>query len=121
MTKHNRVIPRDFFNEAKLLKCMGVLSLAILDCAVPKGVRIVIEESGEPFEVALSDDGMLFLSNYETFVNGQPVTFGTRYNSKRNFPFFCVDPDSGEETDVFDEDGKFAGEFKAAFGAEVQS
>lgn len=106
-----RVIPRDFFNEAKLLKCMGQLSLAILDCKVPQGIELRIEENGDPFEIRLSDDGNLHVANYETFVNGRVTTFYTHYNSKLNYPFYCINPESSNEVKVFDEDGKWTEEF----------
>lgn len=106
---YTRVIPRDFFNEAKLLKCMGVLALKILDRQLPDGVNIEIEESGEPFQIELTDDGNLFVSNYPVLVNGQPATFCTVYNSKENFPLnliydYC-------EYRVFDEAGNFHPDF----------
>jgi len=72
---YSRVIPRDFFNEAKLLKCMGQLSLAILDGMTPEGITITVEETGEPFQIELDDDGYLYLTNYEMFVNGRAVAF----------------------------------------------
>lgn len=50
-----RVIPRDFFNESKLLKCMGQLSLKILDCQLPKGIEMYIEGDGQPFQIGLSN------------------------------------------------------------------
>ena len=48
MDNYSRVIPRDFFNEAKLLKCMGLLALKVLDNMTPNGIKILIEESGAP-------------------------------------------------------------------------
>jgi hypothetical protein len=112
---YTRVIPRDFFNEAKLLKCFGKLSLSILDCKLPDGVKVTIEECGDPFEICLSHDGLLFIANYLTCVNGESVMFGSRYNSKRNFPFYCIHPESLEEIEVFTDDGKFSEEFVANF------
>lgn len=106
-----RVIPRDFFNEAKLLKCMGQLSLKILDYQLPEGLNITIHESGDPFNICLSEDGSLFVSNYPIMVNGSQVFFKTAYNSKSPFPFYA-------EIDycdilVFDEAGNFTSNFKS--------
>lgn len=106
---YTRVIPRDFFNEAKLLKCMGLLSLKILDANVPEEIKITMEDSGDPFEVHLSDEGSLFLTNYRTRINGVPVVFKTTYNSKSNYPFFC-EYDYCDYA-VFTEDGDFDDEF----------
>lgn len=107
---YTRVIPRDFFNEAKLLKCFGQLALKILDGLTPDNMDIYIEESGEPFNIDLTDDGSLIISNYETMINNIPVIFKTTYNSKANYPFFCeVDYTDYE---VFDDNGNFTDEFK---------
>ena len=106
---YTRVIPRDFFNEAKLLKCMGQLSLKILDGLLPDGVSIQINENGEPFEICQTDDGRLFIANYETTVNDVYVSMSTTYNSKENYPLICYHDDV--ETTVFDEKGDFTDEF----------
>lgn len=113
MKNYQRVIPRDFFNEAKLLKCMGLLALKILDNNLPSSIQIKIEESGEPFDIELSDDGHLFVSNYPVTINGEVVLFKTSYNSKSNYPFFCEIDYTDYE--VFDEQGNFTEEFIELF------
>lgn len=105
-----RVIPRDFFNEAKLLKCFGQLALKILDNATPENLNIYIEENGEPFEIDLTDDGSLFIRNYATTINYTSVLFKSTYNSKSNYPFFCELDNIDYE--VFDDHGNFTDEFK---------
>jgi hypothetical protein len=109
MEQYKRVIPRDFFNESKLLKCMGQLSLKILDGLLPEGVKIEIYESGEAFEVGLTNDGRLFINNYDTIINDTYVSLSTTYNAKDNFPLICFHDDI--ETTVFDEAGNFTDEF----------
>lgn len=110
MKNYNRVIPRDFFNEAKLLKCFGVLALKVLDCQVPQGINISIEESGEAFKVKLDQiNGSLHIVNYPVSINGEIVEVGTQYNSKDNFPFYCYI--NYCEILIFDEDGNFSEEF----------
>lgn len=107
---YTRVIPRDFFNEAKLLKCFGQLALKILDGLTPENMDIYIEENGEPFQIDLADDGYLFIRNYETMINNNPVRFKTTYNSKSNYPFFCeIDY---VDYEVFDDNGNFTEDFK---------
>lgn len=115
MEQYVRVIPRDFFNESKLLKCMGKLSLSVLDCTLPKGITVIINDTGDPFDIRLSDDGSLYVENVETFVNDRVSRFFTRYNSKRNFPFYCIHPDSLEEIEVFTETGEFSDDFVSAW------
>ena len=106
---YERVIPRDFFNEAKLLKCFGQLSLKILDNKLPEGININISENGKRFLIELSDCGSLYIKNYSTEVNGILVRFKSTYNSKSNFPFYCEYNYCDYE--VFNDNGEFTSEF----------
>lgn len=92
---------------------MGVLSLKILDRALPEGIDISITESGNPFNIQLTDDGSLYVANYHVQVNGQTVQFHTTYNSKSNFPLYAY-IDYCEYL-VFDEGGEFTEEFIEQF------
>lgn len=105
--KYERVIPRDLFNESKLLKCIGRIALLILDNATP--VKMDMEESGKPFKVGLLDDGYLVITNYEITIKGTPYTFKCQYNSKSNYNLF-VEHEYCEYL-VFDESGNFDIEF----------
>ena len=104
---YTRVIPRDLFNESKLLKCMGRLSLLILDNNTP--VPMSIEHNGEPFEVALLDEGALIISNLHVSIHDKIFTFKTTYNSKANYPLF-LERDYCDYL-VFDEQGNWSNEF----------
>lgn len=115
---YKRVIPRDFFNEAKLLKCMGLLSLKILDRLLPDGVDITIEDQkGSYFDIAQNDyDGSIYVKNYPARINGHPVKFKTTLNSKNPYPFLVeikAGEDSLYEVPVFDDNGNFTDEFAA--------
>ena len=107
--QYPRVIPRDFFNEAKLLKCMGQLALKIHESKLPEGISVKIEESGEPFKI-LAEDEYLFVSNYPATINDKPVRFLTTYNSRSVFPLVCRI--GYDEYEVFEDDGEFSEEFK---------
>jgi hypothetical protein len=114
ITDYTRVIPRDFFNEAKLLKGMGLLALKILDCQLPEKIGIdITNEEGEPFDIQLTEDGLLFVANYRVTVNNVDVFVGSRYNSKSNFSLVAV-VDYCEYL-IFEEDGKFSEEFITQF------
>lgn len=112
-TKYNRVIPRDLFNEAKLLKCMGHLCLKIHDHMTPIVMEIDEEqEDGEPieaFNIGLMDEGYLAIDNLYIRIKDRPYLFKTQYNSKANFPLFIQDDDC--EYRVFDERGEWDSEF----------
>jgi len=111
-----RVIPRDFFNEAKLLKCHGKLSLGILDCV--DGVNLCLEEEydTESFEIDMSICGSLYVTNYSLHTaNGMQVNLSTPVNSRSNWPLqFTTRYRNG---DVFNDDGTFSHEFLKEVGA----
>ncbi len=111
---YDRVVPRDFFNEAKLLKCMGVLAVKILDNQLPEGISIEIDEGGDPFQIEmLQEDGSLSVVNYPVTINGEEVIMKTKYNSKDNFPLYCMIDD--EDYLVFNESGEFDQDFIKKF------
>lgn len=106
-TEYIRVIPRDLFNEAKLLKCIGRLCLLIHDRLTP--VEMSFDDGIEKFEIGLMDDGHLAVANLPIFIMGWPYRFKTQYNSKSNYPLlveynYC-------EHRVFDEAGEWDQEF----------
>jgi hypothetical protein len=106
-TNYGRVLPRDLFNEAKLLKCIGKLVLNIHDGNVVNGTKF--EHDGEGFVVGLNNDGTLEINNIDFTINGTSVRFVTTYNSKDNWPLFCW---LGYcEYPVFDEAGEYTEEF----------
>jgi len=102
-----RVLPRDLFNEAKLLKCLGVLVLQIEDRTAPEGLSYT--HNGKPFRVVLLEMGALMVTNLHFWFGEKELTFISTYNSKSNFPFFCFEKDV--EYPVFDESGKWDAEF----------
>ena len=113
MKNYQRVIARDFFNEAKLLKCMGQLALKIHDRQLPEGCELLIYEKGDPFDIQLLDESSLWIYNYPITFNGILRRFKTTYNSKSAYPFFCEINDS--DIQVFDDSGEFTEEFKQLF------
>lgn len=107
-TQYQRVIPRDLFNESKLLKCVGRLCLLIHDGLTPVKMSIA-DEDIEQFEIGLLDDYFLTVANLDIFIDGIPFLFKTTYNSTANYPLYL----EHEYCDylVFDESGNFADEF----------
>lgn len=107
-TKYPRVIPRDLFNEALLLKSMGRLILSIEDAKAMPG--LTYKDNGKPFEIGLWDAGYLQITNIRIYLHGHLLNFLTTYNSRRNYPLI-VFYDNCEYL-VFDEDGSYSEEFK---------
>jgi hypothetical protein len=111
---YSRVLPRDLFNEAKLLNCMGRLCLLITDDLTP--VKMFMDESGEPFKIGLLQDGSLTIDNLTIKINGKygkPCRFKTTYNSRSPSPLYVQDGTGDQYTDilVFEDDGEFSQDF----------
>ena len=106
-TEYTRVIPRDLFNEAKLLKCIGRLCLLIHDNNVP--VEMKAHNDGEPFNIEMLSEGSLTISNVDISIKGNTYVFKTTYNSKSNYPLYVVN--EYDEYPVFDDNGQFDPEF----------
>ena len=108
---YDRVHPRDFFNEAKLLKCWGRLSLLIHEGrGIDWPLRIEHDDS-ECKGYAVRLDGqhaMLFIDNVRLFVCDVHVPIGNVCNSKNEWPMY-----GGEDFHcVFDDDGELSPEFR---------
>lgn len=107
-TQYIRVIPRDLFNESKLLKCIGRLTLLIHDGFIVGDMTF--EHDDTPFKIGLTDDGFLSIKNIIFKIHGTVVFFKCLYNSENRYSLFC----EYEYCDylVFDEEGQYTDEFK---------
>lgn len=110
MSNYTRVIPRDLFNESKLLKCLGQLSLLIHDgCRYPLTLRMTQASRG--FIIHQNPDtGGLFCVNLHLEFAGVIIPLHSVYNSKDAYPLLFILNDYSEEA-VFDDAGKFSDEF----------
>ncbi len=117
MAAYSRVMPRDLFNEAKVLS----MHLKFIDDynngRLPEGFEISVE--GRSPDVGLSDDGELYLPNVQIYFQGESVTLSTTYNAGKDskFPLSI----SSEEHDVwsvpvYDGNGRLDEEFTGSFG-----
>jgi len=117
---YQRVLPRDLFNEAKLLKCLGVLVLKIEDGLLPE---LEYELVGDRFRIEQSQaDGSLSVFNLvftTTTKGGRRIDFCTPYNSRANYPLeFLAEGDDDTDT-VFDEDGYLTDAFRTVLKGET--
>jgi hypothetical protein len=109
---YKRVIPRDLFNEAKLLKCLGQLQLLIHDgvgIRWPLRFRHIKPDIGFIVEQQTSDGGIYCL-NLPLFVGKQQIHVYSRCNSKDPYPL-CFDKGSYVEGEVLTDEGKLTQEF----------
>lgn len=109
---YTRVLPRDLFNESKLLKCLGQLSLLIHE---GKGIRWPLELRHtdypcEGFDIEQNqDDGGLFCRNLWLYVGESPVRLYSAYNSKYPYPLYF---ECGDESGaVFKDNGQLHADF----------
>lgn len=106
-----REIPRDLFNEAKLLNGLGRLCLLIHD---GMGLGIIVEfhyNTNAAFIPKLCDDGYLHIPVLRFTKNGNKLIMRSVYNRKHGYALMCQMEDNNEEYEVFENDGSFTEEF----------
>ena len=122
---YQRVIPRDLFNEAKLLKCMGQLALLVHDDVMQEGLNIEINYNGDAYDYDYDEgfcvyqdpnSGNIGVGNLAVRINNERYIFETRHNSKDNYPLECT-VDGYECIQVLNEQGQFDQEFIDHFTA----
>lgn len=103
---YTRVIPRDLFNEAKLLKCLG--KLIILAESTP---GLTITHDGEPFYIQRDPaSGDISCINVEVCNSAGVIPCWTPLNSRDDWPLKAMG--NGEDVDVFNYYGEaFTPEF----------
>lgn len=114
---YQRVIPRDLFNEASLLKCYGRLWI-VLDNT--QGHKARLHHDGGAFEPQQdSTDGSLTLwPSVEFIIDGQlPVRLWRPLNSREPWPLYAM-VQNGEfnEVEVFDINGYLTDTFRRIIG-----
>ena len=116
---YDRVIPRDLFNEAKLLKCLAQLVLLIHDGRDKDGKPTPStltashnKEMSERFLIELEPQlNGLYSPNMTILNNGERLTLYTNYNDKGIYPLLMF-TDEYEEIEVFHDDGTLTDEFR---------
>lgn len=101
-----RVLPRDLFNEASLLKCYGRLWI-ILDERRGHSARFVTEDVDHFGIVQRQEDGSLFISNVEFTIAGRRYLLTRPLNSREDWPLYVEDIDDmdAEPVEVFNSMG----------------
>lgn len=107
---YQRVAPRDFFNESKLLKCLGRLTLLIHDGMTPVKIGMIEDfRYSSEFKIGLMDDGHLVVTNRQFKIKEHFVIMKTVYNCKKPYPLICEH--EYVEYPVFDDNGEWTEEF----------
>lgn len=103
-----RVLPRDAFNDANLLKCIAHLTMLIEDGKI----QLRYEYDSKPFDIQQDwTSGATFVANVKFFDrNGKPLAHYRPLNSRYAWPLIllCTDADGkDQEFYAFGEDGNF--------------
>lgn len=112
-----RVIPRDLFNEANLLKCVGKVSILLGNM---QGHEAAFNDDAfQSFDIEQDEsDGSISIVNVVLNVRGAPVRLYTPLNSRAPWPLWLHDDDQDDELSVFTEAGEFTPEMLAYLGQE---
>lgn len=120
MSDYIRVLPRDLFNEASLLKCVGRLWLLLGQN--PDHRAAITPEMVDRFEIGQDDSsGSISIENVTFSVGGVPHRIERPLNSRAPWPLVVtsdgLDPDF-DEVQVFDDNGDFTPEMLALITAQ---
>jgi hypothetical protein len=109
---YDRVIPRDLFNEAGLLKCYGQIYLE-LEKLNNADVTLVEGDIGDGFRIEQdASDGSISLANVHLLVRGEFCTLSRPLNARSPYPLYLTTVEDDVLT-VFTDDGRFTDEMKA--------
>lgn len=100
-----RVLPRDAFNDANLLKCIGKLTLLIVDGDIE---NLFFDYDGQPFDIHQDpSDGSTYVENVKfTGKGNQGINLERPLNSREGWSLIA-----DGNIDVFNEDGIISDEF----------
>ena len=109
---YQRVLPRDAFNEANLLKCIGQISLLELDHMAPGfETELVYYKDNTSFNIQLNEsDGSIYVLNFIIKYKDEVLPHSVPLNSKRKYPMRVLY--NNEEQWLFNEDGTLSKKFK---------
>lgn len=117
MTDYKRVIPRDLFNESKLLKCLGQLCLIIHEgkddggYTLPEGFEVRHDPELGFLIQQFPGDGSLYCANLRVIFRGRGLGLSSRYNSRDPYPLAVIDDEQGD-INIFNDDGTISYEFQ---------
>jgi hypothetical protein len=109
MSNYIRVLPRDAFNEANLLKCIGRLTLLIHDNEIDWLKYEQYNDNEEGFNICQEESsGEIYITNLIFYLkkDNTEIIFTSCYNSKDNYPLIAYTTDNNYYR-VFDENGNF--------------
>lgn len=95
---YRREIPRDLFNEANLLKCLGQIALIAHDKGRPEALRVTHRPGA--FDIRQSeDDGSIYCANVQIIIRERLFDHYRPLNSREPWPLW-VRPAFGHPDDA---------------------
>jgi len=114
------VLPRDAFNQSKLLKCIGQLTLKLHDNIDDIRQYLSCELVGHrEFVIDQDIDGSLYCDNFYLYlthddINYSVIRLSCPLNSRLNYPMtYTLDDNTNF---LFDDNGEFSEEFLSYIG-----
>lgn len=105
---YERVIPRDLFNDANLLKCLGRVYINIEN----KYENVSLDFGGEDFDICkVPATGETYSKNVMLYKGDTHIELFRPLNSREEWPLIAVDSETETEYSVFNPDGSFTKEF----------
>jgi hypothetical protein len=101
-----RVIPRDLFNEAKILAMVSKFANDVNQGKMPGGF---IGKLNKKWTVALSEDGELYISGFDLTYKGQKANLTMNYNAGKSYRFplqVTVENMDLYSVSIYDENGE---------------
>jgi hypothetical protein len=116
---YQRVIPRDLFNEADLLKCYGRLWICLDNLRDHKATLGAFrntydpgDHTGEAFRIEQSqDDGSTTVANVPFAIDGRRLHLSRPLNSRDPWPLWIDDEQAEICERVFTDEGELSPEF----------
>lgn len=107
-----RILPRDLFNESKLLKCYAQLALHIHDGKADPALRLEHRDRRNRGFIIDMDGprNLLYCRNLSLRVRKAEIRVGTPINSREPYPMEFVEPDENFGP-VFIDNGDLSPEF----------
>ena len=109
MQNYPRVIPRDLFNEAGLLKAVGRLAI-VLGETHDHNAKF-IQDQLDSFDISQDPaDGSIEIKNLDFVIGSEKWNLRRLLNSRASYDLWAVNSDD-DEVQVFEEDGSFTEDF----------
>lgn len=116
---YHRVIPRDLFNEADLLKCYARLWIELDEKSGRH--KAELHHDGAAFRVEQDEtSGAIYIANVELTIRGDTVGLYRPLNSRSKWPLWLGDT-GGDDIRVFTDDGALSAEFLARIGSDREA